>query len=73
MDGRDLACWFKEASIYMNTYYGQLAFTEINSNESFSLVEQFIVSKEYEREFNKNSLIKLVKLLFELDKMDVIM
>jgi len=60
--------WFLEASKYLNTYYGQLAFTEIKPKESFSLLPQAKVSDKYEKEFKKNPLIKTVKLLNELDK-----
>ena len=60
--------WFKEAAKYMNTYYGQLSFIEINPNETFSLVEQPKISKKYEKEFNENPLIKNVLLLNELGK-----
>ena len=60
--------WFGEAAKYMNTYYGQLAFTEIKPNEKFSLADQPQVSKKYQKEFNKSSLIKIVKLLNELNK-----
>ena len=60
--------WFAESSKYMNTYYGQLAFLEINSNKKFSLDEMPKVSKEYKKKFYKNSLIKIVRLLHELDK-----
>ena len=52
----------------MNTYYGQLAFTEINPGESFTLVDLPKVSKEFEKKFNKHNLIKIIKLLHELDK-----
>jgi soluble lytic murein transglycosylase len=60
--------WFLEASKYLTTYYGQLAFTEINTNESFSLIDQPKVSKKYKKEFFKNPLIKIVKILNELNK-----
>ena len=60
--------FYAEASKYLNTYYGQLAFTKVNPGEAFSLIEQPIVSNEYKKKFNKNRLIKLVKLLHELDK-----
>ena len=60
--------WFKEGAKYLNTYYGQLSFLEINPNEAFTLSEQFKVSEKYKKEFNKNSLIKSVRLLKELDK-----
>jgi soluble lytic murein transglycosylase len=60
--------WFGEASKYLNTYYGQLAFTEINQNESFTLVDQKKPSEKFNKIFYKNPLIKIVKLLNELDK-----
>ncbi len=60
--------WFKEAAKYLNTYYGQLSFNEINPGEAFSLIEQDVVSKEYIKKFNKNHLIKSVRLLHELNK-----
>jgi len=60
--------WFAEASKYMNTYYGQLAFFELNGGKAFSLEEQKKVSEKYKKNFNKNPLIKTVLLLNELDK-----
>jgi len=60
--------WFKEAAKYLNTYYGQLAFVEIYPNESFRLVDQPKLSEKFIKEFNKNSLIKIVRLLKELNK-----
>ena len=60
--------WFKEASKYLNTYYGQLAFLEIDSNQLFSLESQNIVKEKYKKIFYKNTLIKNIRLLKELDK-----
>tara|TARA_B100000686_G_scaffold104236_1_gene111480 strand:- start:2 stop:1390 length:1389 start_codon:yes stop_codon:yes gene_type:complete len=60
--------FYKEASKYLNTYYGQLAFNELYPDGSFSLDEQPKVSEKYKKEFYKNPLIKTVKLLHELDK-----
>ncbi len=60
--------WFLEASKYPNAYYGQLAFLEIKSSEKFEIKDQMKVTEKYEKEFNKNKLIKTVKLLKELDK-----
>ena len=60
--------WFGEASKYLNTYYGQLGFLEVKKGEAFSLEDQPKVSEKYEKEFNKNSIIRLVHLLKELDK-----
>ena len=62
--------WFKEASKYLNTYYGQLAFIEIYPGEPFSLDAQPKVDEKYEKKFKKNSLIKSLKLLNELNKTD---
>ena len=62
--------WFKEASKYLNTYYGQLAFVEIYPGEAFSLDVQPKVNEKYEKKFKKNSLIKPIKLLNELNKTD---
>ena len=60
--------WYKEAAIYLNTYYGQLAFVEVYPGQAFSLVSQPKVDEKYENKFKKNSLIKPVKLLNELNK-----
>jgi len=60
--------WFLESSKYLNTYYGQLAFTEVKPGEAFSLVDQPKPTAVYEKEFNKNKLVKIIKLLKELDK-----
>ena len=60
--------WFKQASKYLNTYYGQLAFLELNSDKSFILEKQPQVSEKYQKVFNKKFLIKTVRLLKELDK-----
>ena len=60
--------WFKEASKYLNTYYGQLGFLEVNPNEKFSLEDQRKVSEKYKKKFNKDPLIKTIRLLKELNK-----
>ncbi len=60
--------WFKEASKYLNTYYGQLAFNKIYPDQSFSLNDQPNVSEKYKKTFQKNPLIKTILLLKELDK-----
>ncbi len=62
--------WFKEASKYLNTYYGQLAFVEIYPEKYFSLDAQPKVDEKYENEFKKNPLIKTIELLNELNKTD---
>ena len=60
--------WFEKASKFSNTYYGQLAFIEINPNGDFALIDQEKVSEKFTKSFNKNRLIKIVRLLKELDK-----
>ena len=60
--------WFNEAAKYLNTYYGQLAFVELNHGENFALKDQEKVDEKFEKEFYKNPLIKNVLLLKELDK-----
>jgi len=60
--------WFKKASKYLNTYYGQLAFVEIYPNESFSLDDDPKIDEKFEKTFNKNILIKTILLLKELDQ-----
>ena len=49
------------------TYYGQLSFNEIKPGENFELIDQTNFDKDYEKEFNKNKLIKHVILLNELN------
>ena len=60
--------WMVEASKYLNTYYGQLAFVETNPNKLFSLNNEVEISEKYRKEFRKNPLIRNVILLKELDK-----
>jgi len=60
--------WFSKASKYLNTYYGQLAFVEANPDKSFTLEDMPKVDKDFEKEFNKNNLVKIVLLLNELNK-----
>ena len=60
--------YFKEGSKYLTTYYGQLSFKKINSTEKFELIDESKYSKDYEKKFNKNPLVKHVILLQELNK-----
>jgi len=60
--------WFGEAAKYLNTYYGQLSFVEINPGQSFSLKKQEKVSEKFKKEFSNKKLVKIVYLLKELDK-----
>ena len=60
--------YFKEGSKYLTTYYGQLSFNEVSSDKKFVLEDQSIFSKEYEKKFLKNILVKHVYLLRELNE-----
>ncbi len=60
--------WFTEASNYLTTYYGQLAFMEINPNGKFELSKDFEVNKKYRDYFFKKEIVKLIYLLDELDE-----
>ena len=60
--------WFKEASNYLTTYYGQLAFMEINQNSTFELSKDINIEKKYRDYFFKKEIVKLIYLLDELDE-----
>ncbi len=61
--------WFKEASKYLTTYYGQLAFIKIYPNKDFYLDREMMRPSEIEiKTFTKNELTKLVVLLHEINK-----
>ncbi len=60
--------WFLEASNYLTTYYGQLAFMEINPNIKFELSKDLKIKKEYRDYFYKKEIVKTIYLLDELDE-----
>ena len=60
--------WFEEAANYLTTYYGQLAFMELNPNKTFELSKDFVINKEYRDYFFKKEIVKLIYLLDELDE-----
>ena len=60
--------WFKEASNYLTTYYGQLAFMELNPNGYFELSKDISIEKEYRNYFFKKEIVKVIYLLDELDE-----
>ena len=60
--------WFKEAAKYLTTYYGQLAFLELDQNNKFELSKDSKIEKEYREFFFKKEIVKLVYLLDELDE-----
>jgi len=60
--------YFKESSKFSNTYYGQLAFNKIKLGQDFKLSPEHKLTNGYEKEFNKNKLIRHVRLLKEMDR-----
>ena len=62
--------WFGVASQFLTTYYGQLAFIQLNNDKTFSLKpkNEFEISKEFKKNFYKNELVSHVTLLKELNK-----
>ena len=69
LDNKELSTkWFKEASNYLTTYYGQLAFMELNPNGNFELSKDLEIKKEYRDYFFKKEIVKVIYLLNELDE-----
>ena len=60
--------WFEKAANFLTTYYGQLAFMELNPNKPFELTKDLEVSKEYRDYFFKKELVKTTYLLDELNE-----
>tara|TARA_B100001063_G_scaffold242981_1_gene272712 strand:+ start:1 stop:1029 length:1029 start_codon:yes stop_codon:yes gene_type:complete len=60
--------WFGEASKFLTTYYGQLAFMELNPEQNFELPKDQEVNKEYRNLFFKKDIVKIIYLLDELDE-----
>jgi soluble lytic murein transglycosylase len=60
--------WFNEASNYLTTYYGQLAFMELDPNNTFELSKDKEVEKDYRESFFKKEVVKVIYLLDELDE-----
>ncbi|MDC0925059.1 lytic transglycosylase domain-containing protein [Candidatus Pelagibacter sp.] len=60
--------WYQEASKYLTTYYGQLAFLKLNPNEKFELKKDLEVDNKYRYIFFNKELVKIVYLLDELKK-----
>ena len=59
--------WFKKASSYLTTYYGQLAFMELDPNGNFELSKDIKIEKEYRDYFFKKEIVKIIYLLDELN------
>ena len=60
--------YYKIASGYPTTYYGQLSHLKIFKNEKYNLSESIGIDKNYQKIFLNKNLYKLVHLLHELDK-----
>ena len=60
--------WYQEASKYLTTYYGQLAFLKLNPNSKFELNKDKKVDKKYRYIFFNKELVKITYLLDELKK-----
>jgi soluble lytic murein transglycosylase len=60
--------WYKEATKYLTTYYGQLAYLKIKPNEKFELKEQQKVTVDYKKSFYQKELVKIVYLLDALNR-----
>ncbi|MDC0974678.1 lytic transglycosylase domain-containing protein [Candidatus Pelagibacter sp.] len=60
--------WFEEATKYLTTYYGQLAFLELSPNENFELSKDMEVDKKYRENFYSKELVKITYLLDELNE-----
>ena len=67
-DKRQSKDWYREATKYLTTYYGQLAFLKINPSQNFELEEQANVKDEYRKYFYNKELVKITHLLNELNK-----
>ncbi len=59
--------WLQKAAGFLTTYYGQLAFMELNSDKTFELPKDLEVSKDYKDYFFNKELVKIIYLLDELD------
>ena len=60
--------WYNEASKYLTTYYGQLAFLKLNPNGKFELNKDMEVDNKYRHIFFNKELVKITYLLDELKK-----
>jgi soluble lytic murein transglycosylase len=69
LDNKDQSLkWYQEASKYLTTYYGQLAFLKLNPNGKFVLNNDMEVDNKYRYIFYNKELVKIIYLLDELKK-----
>jgi len=60
--------YYKIASTYPTTYYGQLSHLKIFEDEKYNLSNLSEIDENYKKNFFKKDLYRLVHLLYELDK-----
>ncbi len=60
--------WYREATKYLTTYYGQLAFLKLNPNGKFKLDKDKEINPKYRIQFFNKELVKISYLLDELKK-----
>ncbi len=60
--------WYREATKYLTTYYGQLAFLKLNPNVKFELDKDMEIDPKYRIQFFNKELVKISYLLDELKK-----
>ncbi len=60
--------WYREATKYLTTYYGQLAFLKLNPNGKFELEKDKEIDPKYRIQFFNKELVKISYLLDELKK-----
>ncbi len=60
--------WYREATKYLTTYYGQLAFLKVNPNGKFELGKDMEIDPKYRIQFFNKELVKISYLLDELKK-----
>ncbi len=60
--------WYREATKYLTTYYGQLAFLKLNPNGKFELEKDIEIDPKYRIKFFNKELVKISYLLDELKK-----
>ncbi len=60
--------WYREATKYLTTYYGQLAFLKLNPNGKFELEKDMGIDPKYRIQFFNKELVKISYLLDELKK-----
>ncbi len=60
--------WYREATKYLTTYYGQLAFLKLDPNGKFELEKDIEIDPKYRIQFFNKELVKISYLLHELKK-----